>query len=266
LKSYEDQGNKKLDPPDIAMDFFHGLDNARYSTFKTDYINGLTSKAINPLRDLNEIYLLANQWLKPKAAGSGYASTFDMTLDHPEDRRPNADRRGRNKRSGKQQQKQQQQQEPGATHSNKQDNKQKRPIKCFICEGPHFANKCPERKQTADREDSGDKDERHAHMTWGEATMFMTYLEKQVNAIGYSGFCETEVLLDNQADISIMRPGLLHAFNPAEKTIRVNGVGGLQLTVDRKGYLEDFFDVYASEHTKANLLSSSEVEDTYDIT
>jgi hypothetical protein len=266
LKSYEDQGNKKLDPPDIAMDFFRGLDNARYSTFKTDYINGLTSKAIDPPKDLNEIYLLANQWLKPKAAGSGYASTFATTLDHPEDRRPNADRRGRNKRSGKQQQQQQHQQEPAATDSNKQDNKQKRPIKCFICEGPHFANKCPERKQSANQEESGDEDERHAHMTWGEAAMFTTYLEKQVNAIGYSGFRETEVLLDNQADISIMKPGLLRAFKPAEKTVRVNGVGGLQLTVDRKGYLDDFFDVYTSEHTKANVLSFSEVEDTYDIT
>ena len=27
LKSQEDQGNKKLDQPDIAMDFFRGLDN-----------------------------------------------------------------------------------------------------------------------------------------------------------------------------------------------------------------------------------------------
>ncbi len=35
--------------------------------------------------------------------------------------------------------------------------------------------------------------------------------------------------------------------------------------VDKKGYLEDLFDVYASEHTKANVLSFSEVEDMYDI-
>ena len=60
LKAYEDQGNKKLADPDFAMDFFQGLDNAHYATFKTDYINGLTSKAIDPLKDLNEIYLLAN--------------------------------------------------------------------------------------------------------------------------------------------------------------------------------------------------------------
>jgi hypothetical protein len=33
----------------------------------------------------------------------------------------------------------------------------------------------------------------------------------------------------------------------------------------QKGYLEDFFDMYTSEHTKANVLSFSEVEDTYDI-
>jgi hypothetical protein len=63
-----------------------------------------------------------------------------------------------------------------------------------------------------------------------------------------------------------MRLGLLHVFKPAKKTVHVNGVGGLQLTVDHKGYLEDFFDVYASEHTKANVVSFSEVEDTYDIT
>jgi hypothetical protein len=86
-------------------------------------------------------------------------------------------------------------------------------------------------------------------MTWGEATMFTSYLEKQVTAIGYSSFHETEALLDNQADISIMRPGLLCAFKPAEKTVCVNEVGSLQLMVDRKGYLEDFFDIYASEHT-----------------
>ncbi len=81
LKACEDQGNKKLDDPDIAMDFFWGLDNVRYTTFKTDYLNGLTSKAIDPPKDLNEIYLLANQWLKPKATTSSFASTFSTTLD-----------------------------------------------------------------------------------------------------------------------------------------------------------------------------------------
>ncbi len=213
MKSYEDQGNKKLDPEDIAMDFFRGLDNARYSTFKTDYINGLTSKAINPPKDLNEIYLLANQWLKPKATGTGYASTFATTLDKIDE----GNRHGKGKGKHQQGEKRTEDKQRGATDSTKQE-KPKRPVKCFICDSLHFAKECPERKQSADREENSDEEERHAHMTW-EANMFMTYLEKQVNAIGYSGFRDTEVLLDNQADISIMRPELLRALEPTEKKI-----------------------------------------------
>ncbi len=128
------------------MDFFRGLDNVQYSTFKTDYINGLTSKAIDPPKDLNEIYLLVNQWLKLKAAGTGYASTFAMTLDHLDERRKNRDRRGRNRQGGKQQQQEDKQQ--GVTDSTKPE-KPKRPVRCFICDSPHFANKCHERKQSA---------------------------------------------------------------------------------------------------------------------
>ncbi len=60
-----------------------------------------------------------------------------------------------------------------------------------------------------------------------EASTFMTF--KQVNNIRYTGLSETKVLLDNQADISIMKPSLLHALAPAEKTVKVDGVGRLQL-------------------------------------
>ncbi len=58
---------------------------------------------------------------------------------------------------------------------------------------------------------------------------------KQVNAIGYTRLSETEVLLDNQANIGIMKPSLLRALALAEKTVKVNGVGGLQLKVDHTG-------------------------------
>jgi len=86
-----------LDDPDIAMDFFRGLDNARYAMFKTDYINGLTSKAIDPPKDLNEIYLLANQWLKPKVTTSSFASTFLTTLDRVDEENGRGRRRGKKK-------------------------------------------------------------------------------------------------------------------------------------------------------------------------
>jgi len=65
LKAYQDQDNPAMEEKDIAMDFFRSLDNARYGDFKIDTMNNLTSKAIEPPENLNAMYLLANQWLKP---------------------------------------------------------------------------------------------------------------------------------------------------------------------------------------------------------
>jgi hypothetical protein len=76
----------------------------------------------------------------------------------------------------------------------------------------------------------------------------------------------TQVLLDNQADISVMHPMLLKDVRPAGRKIRICGVGGVQLIVEHVGMLDGFFEVYASEKTKANVLSFAEVEDKYEIT
>ena len=50
-----------------------------------------------------------------------------------------------------------------------------------------------------------------------------------------------KVLLDNQADISIIHPMLLRDVQKAQRRIRVKGVGGPQLIVDEEGILEGFF-------------------------
>jgi hypothetical protein len=46
----------------------------------------------------------------------------------------------------------------------------------------------------------------------------------------------------------------------------VNGIGGVQLRANETGYLQDFFRVYTSPNTKANVLSFVDVEDMYHIT
>jgi len=80
------------------------------------------------------------------------------------------------------------------------------------------------------------------------------------------GLLPTEVLLDNQVNISILHPMLLSNVKKAKQKIRVKGVGGTQLIVYMLGHLDGFFEVYASEHTKANVLSFADVEDLYEIT
>ncbi len=64
----------------------------------------------------------------------------------------------------------------------------------------------------SERVKKAQEEEKQAAATW-DATTFVLY---QVNVIGAKGFRPTEVLLDNQANISIMKPELLSAFEEAE--------------------------------------------------
>ena len=68
------------------MDFFCGLDNARYAGFKTEILNGLTAKSIMQPANLNAMYLLANRWVKTVTRGNalGFANMFHTMLDKTE--------------------------------------------------------------------------------------------------------------------------------------------------------------------------------------
>jgi hypothetical protein len=85
IKAYHDQGDPTKDDTDQAMDFFHGLDNGRYADFKVQYLNGLQFKSSKVPKDLDKIFTLANNWLKPKSLpGGGYASTYATRVDKVE--------------------------------------------------------------------------------------------------------------------------------------------------------------------------------------
>jgi hypothetical protein len=246
-----------MEPEDIAMDFFSKLDNGRYAEFKTTFINGLQMKSIQAPKDLNEIFTLANTYLKPKivAGPGGVGSTFATTADTIE-RKP-----GENKRKGQRGKIDHEQIKEGQNNSKEHEHTEgsaKKKPRCFSCGGEHYVNKCPEFLEFKRIKE----EEKHAATTW-DASTFMTH---QINAIGIGGFKPTEVLLDNQANVSIIRPELLSAFEKTENGIKVSGVGGAQLYTEETGYLEDFFRVYTSTETKANVLSFADVEDLYKIT
>ena len=72
-------------------------------------------------------------------------------------------------------------------------------------------------------------------------------------------------MLNNQADISIMRPCLLGCLEDAKIEVKLSGVGGVQLSMKKTGYLDNFFHVYASDDTRENVLCFADVKDMYDI-
>ena len=153
LKGYEEQKNSKMEEKDIAMDFFEGLDNARYASFKTEIINSLTSKAIEQPQNLNEMYLLTNQWLKMTTKTiMGYATTFVTTLDHQE---------RKDKRPGKQQQEK-------SGEEKKKREKDLSKIECYACgKTGHYATKCPSKEPKKDESENEEQDavKRHSHLT-----------------------------------------------------------------------------------------------------
>ena len=237
IKAYHDQGDPTKDDVDQAMDFFHGLDNGRYADFKVQYLNGLQVKSIKAPKDLNEIFTLANNWLKPKSLpGGGYASTYATRVDKVEKNREGGKQDGKGKPDKDEATKLQSENNTSDTKDRDGKPKPKKSIEYFTCGENHYTSDCPHMKklmrakQQPDGQDGGE----------GEANVYHTY---QVNAVGMSGFSGMEVLLDNQADISIMRPELLRQLRPTNGTVRVNGVGGVQLELKQVGYLEDFFEV-----------------------
>jgi hypothetical protein len=144
LKAYQDQENPELDEVDVAIDFFDGLDNGRYAEFKKLILNGMTAASVAQPASLNEMYLLANQWLKTTGTTqSGLASTFVTKLNMPDV----------NKHQGKGRR---QPIHNGSDAESKAPNENTKPkpkhdlskVKCFNCgQRGHTAPNCPKNEQ-----------------------------------------------------------------------------------------------------------------------
>ena len=138
-KAYDDQKNPELVDKDVAMDFFRGLDDARYGSFKTDFQNQLTLQTIEQPENLNAMYLIANQWLKvhTETTSAGYGTTFVTTLDHQE--KP---------KHGKKNEKNKKEESKKTEKDKETKGKDLNEIECFACgESGHYANRCPSRQK-----------------------------------------------------------------------------------------------------------------------
>lgn len=157
LRAYHEQKNPEKEPVDQAMDFFHGLDNGRYADFKVDYLNGLQVKSIEPPTDLNEMFTLANGWLKPKAlSGGGHASTYATRVDKVSKRDRNKAKQLGNKKD--------KEQDSDKGQASKNGKKQGKKLECYICGDEHYATACPHRRKITQADDDEENEQQEQHV------------------------------------------------------------------------------------------------------
>jgi hypothetical protein len=236
-KNYKDEGNPEKDEKARAMDFFDGLDRVRYVDFKNHILNCMDTGMLQPPKDVSTVHNWVANWRKTHHVRErlGTGAAFVTTKDEG---------------SGKK----------GRKNLSPEEKLAK--MKCFKCgEKGHIASSpnCPGKNKKKKEGDDG-----QITATWVDADVFATY--DVFNATDSSlGLGKNVVLLDTQANISLFHPSVLEDVRESEQEIKINGIGGYQLTVKEKGHLPNFFDVYCSPEVKVNVLCFAEVEDLFEI-
>jgi hypothetical protein len=84
-----------------ALDFFHGLDPARYGAFRTSMLNGWATKAFAPPQTVNDIYRIAGTWVRPAPKPDRGTAASYVTIEEEAKIKQNLPRRQKRKRRNK---------------------------------------------------------------------------------------------------------------------------------------------------------------------
>ena len=258
-ENYVEHDNSELEATDVAMDFYRGLDNNRYSGFKANLINGINSGAVQQPATLNAMYTQAANYLVPNNRAvrvNTDKTVFATTADHGGRGRGGGPRgpgggggRGR-----------------GGSRGGDRDSGDKRKTGSYECWGcgeeGHMLRDCP----SLDEGDgaSGDEKEGAAHVTIG--TTAGEELEGAVFRTSAKTTEWYEVLLDNQANVSIIHPRLLTRIRRLQAPTRVTGISPEAVVLRLEGSLTGFFRALVSHDSPANVLCMADVEDLYKVT
>jgi hypothetical protein len=214
--------SKPIDIPEEeqALDFFHGLDPSRYATFKTSMMNGWATQAFKPPATVNEIYRIAGTWVKPSTKPDGGTAATYVTIEE------DAKKKGKQKEKEKAEKKKLAATTIGDTNTTKKSEAEKVPkdlshIQCFRCnEFGHYSTSkdCPMHASKKEGQREG-----LVNGTWQdyqELGVFATMREEEQGSVYMTkGLLPSEVLLDNQANISIVNPRLLKNVRECEHQI-----------------------------------------------
>ena len=156
--------------------------------------------------NLNAMYLLANQWVKPKTYAPGLAATFATTSLDQQESSEKSRKNANNKKKGKQAREPKKPEKPEPTRRDTSE------VVCYGCGlTGHYSTRCPYKMdKSKSKAESDDEDEESAsgHVTWADTRDYCTFTTYQVNSVSDNRFKPTKILIDNQANVSIVHPDL----------------------------------------------------------
>ncbi len=209
------------------MDFFHRLDQGRYAALKTSMLNGWATNAFNPPETVNDIYCIAGNWVKPSSRLDGGTAASYVKIEEDTKLKQKQEKKMKAKRKKEKAKVAAVMVTAATAGKTPLEGSSKIPkdlshIQGFRCkEKGHYSTskECSlhpsHKKQDATALANSTWEEYKAGiyaMICAESAVYMT-----------QGLLPTEVLLDNQANISIVNPGLLKNVREAKHKISVKG-------------------------------------------
>lgn len=126
----------------------------------------------------------------------------------------------------------------------------KKVTECNYCHNiGHWKKECPKRLQDSNEKETSTSDK-----------VILCQFACAGNADGNSLFDANDILIDNQASVSVfMNPSLLTNIRQAEVSVKIYGMGGF-ISVDQVGDFNEFGEVYYCPTAITNILSLAEVD------
>ena len=250
---YNEHENPEMDDADIAMDFYGALDNSRYASFKTNLLNGINSGAVEQPATLNDMYTQAANFLVAARSTpvGGNRAAFATTSD-----RANNQAGGKGGKGGRGGGRGGGGDDKGRSGGGGRGGKAKSgdsAVECWGCgTAGHMLRDCPE-VNTDDQKESK------------SGSVKVTIRRSHTcSAVAYATGEPTtqwwEVLLDNQANTSLIHPRLLRNIRRISDPAVVGGITGDSVTIDLVGELVGFDDVLCDHSAAANVLCQADVE------